>query len=62
MSERGTEIALFDYAYYNEKIYNNISIIFYDKNSQFNNNKVIEKNTVSSGESHSREKRAAARS
>lgn len=35
---RGTSIAAFDYAYYNEKILNNKSYIFYLKNSKENNN------------------------
>lgn len=33
MSERGTEVALFDYAYYNKTILGNRSIIFYRLNS-----------------------------
>ena len=43
LCERGTTIALFDYAYYNETILNNKSIIFYEKNSPKNNSLVIEK-------------------
>lgn len=43
LCERGTEIALYDYAFYNENIYNNKSIIFYDKNSPNNINSVIKK-------------------
>jgi GR25 family glycosyltransferase involved in LPS biosynthesis len=43
LSERGTEIALFDYAYYNEKFYNNKSIIFYKENNKENNIEVINK-------------------
>jgi beta-1,4-mannosyl-glycoprotein beta-1,4-N-acetylglucosaminyltransferase len=43
LCERGTEIAMFDYAYYNEKINKNKSIIFYDLNDQNNNELVIEK-------------------
>jgi len=42
LSERGTCVALFDYAYYNQKI-NGKSIIFYDKNNPFNVPRVIEK-------------------
>ena len=43
LSERGTATALYDYAYYNEKLLNNKSIILYDKNSQYNVEEVIEK-------------------
>lgn len=43
LSERGTEIALFDYAYFNEKLYGNKSIIFYQKNNFNSNEKAIEK-------------------
>ena len=43
LCERGTEVALFDYAYYNQKIYGNKSIIFYPKNSHNNNIEVIKK-------------------
>jgi hypothetical protein len=42
LSERGTSTALFDYAYYNEKILKNKSVIFYEKNNS-NNETVIEK-------------------
>jgi len=45
LCERGTEIALYDYAYYNEKIYNNKSIIFYNKNNMSNSINVIKKFT-----------------
>ena len=31
LCERGSEIALFDYAYYNQKILGNKSYIFYEK-------------------------------
>jgi hypothetical protein len=31
LSERGTTVALYNYAYYNQKLYNNKSIIFYNK-------------------------------
>jgi glycosyltransferase involved in cell wall biosynthesis len=39
LCERGTEIALYDYAYYNQKILGNKSYIFYGKN--FNNNQSV---------------------
>lgn len=39
LSERGTEVALFDYANHNEKILNNISYIFYNKKN--NNNPCV---------------------
>ena len=40
---RGTEIAMFDYAYYNETILKNKSFIFYEKNNNNNNDDVIDK-------------------
>ena len=43
LGERGTEIAMFDYAYYNQTILKNKSYIFYDKNGTLNNNDVIDK-------------------
>jgi beta-1,4-mannosyl-glycoprotein beta-1,4-N-acetylglucosaminyltransferase len=43
LCERGTEVAMYDYAYYNEKMYNNKSIIFYCKNNPNNNAEVIKK-------------------
>jgi hypothetical protein len=43
MGERGTEIALYDYAYYNQQILKNKSIIFYPKNSPNNCDEVIKK-------------------
>ena len=43
LSERGTEIALYDYAFYNQKILNNKSIIFYQKNHPANNENVVKK-------------------
>jgi hypothetical protein len=43
LSERGTTIALFDYAYYNIKILGNESYIFYDINLKENNEDVINK-------------------
>lgn len=41
--ERGTTIAVYDYAYYNKTILNNESIIIYNVTSNNNNNNVIEK-------------------
>jgi len=43
LCERGTSIALYDYAHFNETILNNKSIIFYEKNNSNNNADVIEK-------------------
>jgi hypothetical protein len=43
LCERGTEIALYDYAYYNQKIFGNKSYIFYEKNNNNNNQSVIDK-------------------
>lgn len=43
LCERGTEIAMYDYAYYNKTLLNNQSIIFYEKNNKNNNIKVIKK-------------------
>lgn len=45
LCERGTTVSLYDYAYFNEKILNNKSFIFYDKNmqSQNENDKVVDK-------------------
>jgi len=43
LCERGTEIALFDYAYYNIKLLNNDSIIIYNSNNINNNNNIIKK-------------------
>lgn len=43
LGERGTDIAMYDYAYYNEKILKNESIIFYPKENEYNNNDVIKK-------------------
>jgi hypothetical protein len=43
LCERGTEIAVFDYAYHNEKILNNKSFIFYERNNVNNNDEVIKK-------------------
>ena len=41
LCERGTEVALFDYAFYNQTLYGNTSIIFYNKNNPGNNARVI---------------------
>ena len=41
LCERGTEVALFDYAFYNQTLYGNKSIIFYNKNNPNNNARVI---------------------
>lgn len=43
LCERGTEIALYDYAYHNEELYNNKSIILYDKYNPNNDQNVIDK-------------------
>lgn len=43
LGERGTEVSLYDYAHYNEKILNNVSIIIYFKNAAWNSPRVIEK-------------------
>ncbi len=40
---RGTTVAMYDYAYYNETLLNNESIIFYDKMHQLNHPTTIEK-------------------
>ena len=40
---RGSEIALYDYAYYNQTILKNKSFIFYDKMNDNNDEQVIEK-------------------
>ena len=37
LSERGTTVAMFDYAYYNEVLLNNESIIITQKNHQHTN-------------------------
>ena len=42
LAERGTEVALFDYAYYNQKILNNKSIVIYQTHST-NQKKIIKK-------------------
>ena len=38
---RGTTVAMYDYAYYNEKLLGNESIIFYDKDHQANHPMII---------------------
>ena len=43
LGERGTEIALYDYAIYNRSLLKNRSVILYNQNSPNNNAKVIEK-------------------
>ena len=43
LCERGTDVAMYDYAYYNEKMYNNKSIIFYCKHNSNNDVDVIKK-------------------
>lgn len=43
LCERGTEIAMYDYAYYNQTILKNKSYIFYEKNNENNNAGVINK-------------------
>jgi FkbM family methyltransferase len=43
LCERGTEVALYDYANHNEKILGNKSIIFFDKNSLNNCKETVEK-------------------
>ena len=43
LCERGTTRNLFNYAYYNQELLGNRSIILYDKNDPHNNTKVIDK-------------------
>jgi len=43
LGERGTEVALYDYAHYNESILNNKSIIIYNRNHPWNNTNAIKK-------------------
>jgi hypothetical protein len=45
LGERGTEVALYDYAYFNRVILNNESIIIYNRNHVWNNTQVIDKFT-----------------
>jgi hypothetical protein len=40
---RGTTVAIFDYAYYNQSILNNESVIFYDRNDHRNDQSTIKK-------------------
>jgi glycosyltransferase involved in cell wall biosynthesis len=42
---RGSEVALFDYAHFNEKLLNNESVIIYNFNNNINNNEVVDKFT-----------------
>ena len=43
LCERGTTVASYDYAYYNQTILGNKSYIFYDKNNPYNKKEIIEK-------------------
>lgn len=43
LCERGTSVAVFDYAFYNKYLLGNESIIFYEKKNVYNVNKVITK-------------------
>ena len=43
LCERGTTVAVYDYAYFNKTILNNNSFIFYDKNNKENNENIIKK-------------------
>lgn len=43
LSERGTTVSLYDYAYYNQVLLKNNSFIFYDKNNENNNDKIVQK-------------------
>jgi hypothetical protein len=43
LCERGTTIALYDYAFFNRTILGNESIILYNPNNSYNNAEVIEK-------------------
>ena len=43
LCERGTTVAMYDYAYYNQTILGNKSYIFYDKNNPNNKKEIIEK-------------------
>lgn len=43
LGERGTDVSMYDYAYYNQNILENESYIFYPKKSKYNNEGVIEK-------------------
>lgn len=43
LCERGTTVAIYDYAFYNQKLLGNKSFIFYDKHNKNNNNEVLKK-------------------
>jgi len=43
LCERGTTVSIYDYAYYNEKLLDNKSIIFYDTTHRNNNKSIIKK-------------------
>ncbi len=43
---RGTTVAMFDYAFYNQTILGNESVIFYDRNDNRNNQTVIKKFSI----------------
>lgn len=43
LGERGTEVAMYDYAFYNKTLLHNTSIIIYNNNNSLNNPKVIDK-------------------
>lgn len=43
LNNRGTSVAIYDYAYYNQKILGNESVITYNKNNMFNDVDVINK-------------------
>lgn len=43
LGERGTDVAMYDYAYYNQEILENESFIFYPHKNQFNNESAIQK-------------------
>lgn len=43
LCERGTSIALFDYAYFNQRLLNNKSIVFYRKTNVWNDANVVKK-------------------
>lgn len=43
LCERGTEVAVYDYALYNQQLLGNKSFIFYNKNNKNNNSEVLKK-------------------
>jgi hypothetical protein len=43
LGERGTAVAVYDYAYFNQHMFNNQSYILYEKDNQFNIPEVIDK-------------------